>query len=381
MEPTSSILTIFLKAATDLIKERIQTALSNTGVAEIGVDQNALAFHLQHVSAWSNQMQIYGMTSHIDTEEVTVPLSFDVPRRFRRPDVTSYKSEPDLLQANEHCLLLGNPGAGKTTTLKRLARFLLTQPSTSEVDLYQYPILVRLRDVKESITMSELIANILGIPYWDKSKEEQQSSGQWSTRKELVVGENDVPLSLALVAALEASQAVILADGLDEASNTVRVTLEQELEMLASQLTNTKILVTSRSGGYRRNFEGFTVAELCPLSTNQISTIASAWLGQDTSLFLNNLSFVPYADLADRPLLLVQLLILFKRRGYLPEQPSQVYKQIIQLFLEDWDYQRRISRQSKYASFGSERKREFLSAIAYQLTYKLKRKLFSTDVH
>jgi hypothetical protein len=88
---------------------------------------------------------------------------------------------------------------------------------------------------------------------------------------------------------------------------------------------------------------------------------------------------VPYQDIADRPLLLTQLLFIYKRYGYLPEQPNQIYKKVVALLLHEWDAERRIARTSKYSTFVPERKAAFLSALAYHLTFRIRQKTFSVD--
>jgi len=118
--------------------------------------------------------------------------------------------------------------------------------------------------------------------------------------------------------------------------------------------------------------------EICPLTRAQILEIAGAWVSEPDG-FLTHLSRVPYADVADRPLLLTQLLFIYKQYGYLPEQPNQIYKKVLSLLLQEWDAERRIVRPSRYATFVPERKAAFLSALAYHLTFRVKQKTFSLD--
>ena len=53
----------------------------------------------------------------------------------------------------------------------------------------------------------------------------------------------------------------------------------------------------------------------------------------DLDEFKNYFKTMPYNDIADRPLLLTQILFLYKRYGYLPEQPSMIYKKLIMFVL------------------------------------------------
>ncbi len=183
-------------------------------------------------------------------------------------------------------------------------------------------------------------------------------------------------LRQTIIDIIENSNSLLFFDGLDEVSYRIKDDIFSQIENLSFKLQNTKIIVTCRSGDYYRNLEGFRVLEITPLSKKQIHDIASKWIDNPIT-FLNSLQNLPYFDITDRPLLLTNLLYLFKRSGDLPEQPSLVYKKIIRLLLEEWDEQRGITRISKYSKFDSERKLEFLSSLSFHLTYRIHAKTFS----
>jgi predicted NACHT family NTPase len=122
--------------------------------------------------------------------------------------------------------------------------------------------------------------------------------------------------------------------------------------------------------------EGFSVNEICPLSPEQILDIKNKWLGTEDTLFMEKFKHLPYFDVADRPLLLTQLLFLYKSYGYLPDQPNQIYAKLVNLLLEEWDKKSGIRRDSRYAGFEPIRKADFLAALSYQLTYCLMVKIF-----
>ena len=138
---------------------------------------------------------------------------------------------------------------------------------------------------------------------------------------------------------------------------------------------NCKIIVSCRSGDYNQQIEGFNVVEICPLDRSQKYEIANKWL-KEPSEFLGNIENCPYSDLSDRPLFLTQLIVIYDNQGYLPDQPSAVYKKMVSLMLEYWDFQRGVKRRSAYAFFTPERKLEFLAAMSYQLTYQSRLKVF-----
>jgi len=121
------------------------------------------------------------------------------------------------------------------------------------------------------------------------------------------------------------SRVILLLDGLDEVHAVSNDRIRRELSSLALNGDNCKIVVSCRTGDYVSMIEGFDLMEICPLDKGEIAAIATAWL-DDPQPFLTELQAVPYSDIADRPLLLTQLLYLYQRYEYLPDQPSQVYR-------------------------------------------------------
>jgi hypothetical protein len=328
-----------------------------------------LAYHLQEVARWSEEVHFVGMPTAHDTDEATIPLAFDVPRRFRPLDKPENQTgEEELVSRKRHILLLGDPGSGKTTTLKRLARALLTQDSGSVIQ-YQYPVFLALKDLPPATTIAEALAERLGVKI--PAEASAQIEHTFPSVKPPVV---DVPRAVHFV--LDKSEAVLLLDGLDEVDVELRSRIIGEIESFGRHILQGKIIVTCRSGAYGHQLSGFDILEICPLSISQINSVAQRWLGTDAGLFIELLRDLPYHDVCTRPLMVCQLMTLYKRYGRLPEQPAEVYRRTVRLFLEDWDSERRIIRKSKYAGFDPERKSEFLSMLAYYLTCQIKTKTF-----
>ena len=171
---------------------------------------------------------------------------------------------------------------------------------------------------------------------------------------------------------LDQTGAILMIDGLDEISFIHRGQVLANLDRFSQHLVNTKIIATCRVGDYNdtAKLSGFTLSEMCPLSVDQIKQIATLWLpGRASERFLEKLYSCPYSVIANRPLFLCHLLVLFENTRDLPARPAGVYRKIVRLLLEDWDEKRQVTRISRYSGFDPDAKLAFLAALAYELTY------------
>jgi DNA polymerase III delta prime subunit len=369
-----------LKVFTQYLKNRIESTKHpkkiDTATLEEGIQR-----HLQDVERWSRNFQFLEMSAPSTIDETTIKLDLHTePRKFRGSHTTKHKKEEDLVSDLENYVLLGEPGSGKTTTLKRLVRYLFTSSPHSEADIYQVPLVIRLRELQPGKTLYMALADIFGLEYEqvvrEYVKQRQKATDIVVTVIQTLIQGNRIEYIIPHL--LNKSGAVLILDGLDEVHVDIVPSLRNEIIELGRQLEGAKIIVSSRTGDYTVQLEGFHVLEICPLSKRQIKLIAQKWLS-NSETFLSSLENLPYRDLTDRPLLLTQLLFIYKRYGYLPEQPSSIYKRVIRLLLEEWDAQREIIRTSKYSQFDPERKSDFLAALSYHLTYVLREKRFSED--
>jgi hypothetical protein len=271
-------------------------------------------------------------------------------------------------------VLLGDPGAGKTTTLKRIALSLLLKAPQTDSDQFQFPLVILLKDLPRQISLNEEIANVFGLSPDPRIAGENLISQEPSPSTSQKIG--GLPIEEALADVLNSTSALVLIDGLDEIEISRRPAIEREIEALGLRLTRSKIAVSCRSGDYVTTFHGFRVFEILPLDRAEIQQISRAWL-TNADEFLRQLEKAPYFDLVDRPLLLSFLIYLFSGDRELPEQPSLIYRKVVYRLLRDWDEERRIKRVSRYAHFDPDRKIDFLSELSYFLTYVIKGKSFS----
>lgn len=330
-----------------------------------------LGAHLQEVGSWASRIQMYGMPQAQDLDSGTIELNYyNSPRRFRASDKSTLKFTLDgILAETSHSIVLGDPGAGKTTSLKQMARKVLTDSAGPDGISCQYPILVRLREVGENSPLYSLIGKALGLPI--EARRVQLILGSTT---ELFVGNRRVSEVIPII--LSDTQAMLILDGLDEVPSKYFNQTIEDLERLGRQVNNGRIICSARSGAYEKLIEGFDVYEVAPLDCQQIEEFAKKRV-VDFEEFLRAIREVSYRDQTSRPLILAQLAMLYNRSGGLPAAPYEVTRRVVRLLLEEWDQQNSVRRGSKYSDFGPERKHEFLAALAYQLSYIIMRHTFT----
>lgn len=358
-----------LKPIINYLSRRLETGEVNRETSKRR--RHRLEAHLTFVDNWSESFQLFGMPAPMPIDRVTTALRLEFGARRFRSAIGGAKpvTEQDLLEGRVSYLLLGDPGAGKTTTLKRVARRLV-RARLSEQSV-RCPIVLRIRDLEmEQPSVVRAIADLLAIEY----KPAPDSDDDEVDTVHYVGVER---LDHVIADVVSTIDAVLLIDGLDEASPPTQRSILKEIVLLARAIRAGKIIVSCRAADYVWEAEGLQVVSIEPLTSRQINEIADHWLADRSVRFREALADAAYADVVDRPLLLSQLLFLYDRAGYLPDQQTAIYKKLTNLLLYAWDEQRGIHRATAYAGFEPEQKAEFLACLAYYLTYRVRTRVFA----
>src|SRR6266566_3892296 len=204
-------------------------------------------------------------------------------RRTCRPgfDLTSlqkaqaaYQGRPlrrvlDVLaeDAGQHAVVLGDPGAGKSTLARYLALSLLEADPDSRIGILQgyLPLLVELRTYARVRAEGRAETFVEFLAYLAEAEGYPFSAGQ-------------------LEAFLQSgSRALVIFDGLDELFDPAdREMAAERIAGFAARYPATRILVTSRIVGYRRGIltnSGFEHYTLQDLSDKQIGDFLATWYG------------------------------------------------------------------------------------------------------
>ncbi|WP_171181904.1 NACHT domain-containing NTPase [Ruegeria sp. HKCCD8929] len=359
-----------------------------------GYTDQKLSRHISSTVAWASVVNFRDMRHPKEFESVYV----DLETNFLRSHEDDYgpskgpmesRSEtiiPIIESCPSHVLITGLPGAGKTTTMKRV--ILLFHKGISKLNgSYSFPVLIRLRDltpdpsiqqpifhfVKEFFSVERRFESLIPEPDGkDTASSQKTLSKIWAIIKKRV---SEAEQGLIMDVIREARPLFIL-DGFDEVSDPkLRESVKRDISWLSKESNGCsafKIIVTSRIGelDVGNDFKEYQIAAL---TQEKIELLAQKWLRNEgeSDQFLKQLRKVPYYDNATKPLSLAHLCAVYDRTGYIPEKPKHIYRKIVHLLLEEWDRQRFVTRKSRFENFHIDEKFDFLTKVAHFFSVEL----------
>ncbi|HEY9888733.1 MAG TPA: NACHT domain-containing NTPase [Candidatus Obscuribacterales bacterium] len=268
----------------------------------------------------------------------------------------------EAVQTYKKLIILGKPGAGKTTFLKYLA----IQCNEAKYEPDCLPLFITLKDFAESQHSPNLLTYIATSAGYDRSIESNDS--------ELFDGLNQV---------LAAGRALILLDGLDEVRSEDHQRVIKEIRTFSERFWQNQFVMTCRIAAWDYVFEKFTEVEVADFDEAQIAAFAAKWFHAKPvkpEQFLNQLRQHPrILQLAVSPLLLTLICLAFEESGSFPHSRSELYKEGIDALLRKWDAKRGIQRDQVYKNLSRLRKEDLLSYLAL-ITFKSKELFFKQSV-
>jgi len=248
-------------------------------------------------------------------------------------------------------VVLGKPGAGKTTFMKYLAMSCLGDKFHGEL----VPIFVTLKvyaETKGAPTLQEYIFAEL-----------QQRKVSRDVVERL----------------LDKGKTLILLDGLDEVKKEDDRRVKQDIDKFSRDWLKNRFAITCRIAAREYQFEKFTEVEVADFDDEQIGTFVNNWFREkDPSKAERLLAKLqgnePVKELAKTPLLLALLCLVLDKTDALPEKQSDLYKQGLNFLLTKIDKLRFIDRdvsqhfrgEQIYKNLSPEDKSDMLGKIAFQ---------------
>ncbi|BAY27271.1 NACHT domain family protein [Calothrix sp. NIES-2100] len=249
----------------------------------------------------------------------------------------------EAVQRHNKLMVLGKPGAGKTTFLKYLA----IQCIEGQYLINRVPFFITLKEFAEESQQPNIL--------------------EYFVEKLSFCGIQNAKEKIEQL--LRYGKALVLLDGLDEVrEEDTRQVLRQILEISENFYTN-QFVITCRIAAKEYTFEKFTEVEVADFDKDQIVIFAQNWFRLIDPLkaerFLQKLEDnEPIYELATNPLLLTLLCLVFGESADFPTNRSELYKEGVEVLLKKWDAKRNIERDQVYKNLSLNRKVDLLSQIA-----------------
>lgn len=266
------------------------------------------------------------------------------PDKFERFGLGQILEErlPALEAAEQHnkLMILGKPGAGKTTFLKYLA----IECIDGSFNAFRVPIFVTLKSFSESTKSNDLLEYL--IKYFNHHGVESEQ----------------------LVNCLNYGGALILLDGLDEVKQENSGRIIQEIREFVERFYKNKFILTCRIAAKEYIFQSFTEVEIADFDERQIIDFSRKWFFQDdkkSNSFLYKIEQnKPIKEIATNPLLLTLLCLIFEETADFPNNRYELYKEGLDVLLKKWDAKRDIEREQIYKKLSLKGKEDLLGQIA-----------------
>lgn len=259
----------------------------------------------------------------------------------------------DAISRYSKLMLLGKPGSGKTTFLQYLAM----ECNYGKLRPNQVPIFIRLKEFAE-----------------DTQRESELNLLQYLVQEFRCNGVEEE----STLAVLTGGKALILLDALDEVPLSHVDKVIREIRKFIQTFYKNQFVITCRVSAQKYRFQGFTEVEIADFQEQQRDVFVKQWFmavahlsskeGESTcNIFTQQLNLPEnqrIRELANTPILLHLLCLIFKVKMQFPCKSANLYEQALNIFLARWDETRGIKRDDFYAHLNLADKKKLLCYLA-----------------
>jgi HEAT repeat protein/energy-coupling factor transporter ATP-binding protein EcfA2 len=261
------------------------------------------------------------------------------PEPPREPPVEVLEGLRDAVQKHRQVLLIGKPGSGKTTALRRLVWEGVSAWARGRVDDQDSPIPVfvelRGRDGKSAKAVLEWIQDALEMHDQDISPDEIEQL-------------------------LKQDQLLLLFDGVNEASSES----VSALDAFRERYPKTPMIFTTRELGAGQVLGVEKKLEMVPLSVEEMRSFIDKRLRGESEKLINAMGD-RLRELAETPLLLNMFCEVYKPEQPIPQNRGELFRQFAQL------YDERHKRRCQYEAIAYPDFYDFRDEVLQQLAFEM----------
>jgi len=327
--------------------------------------------YLQNYIALHGKVQVLGMRHAVDLDSIYTAVqlleegeirqyeSLDaLERTFRQRQQRRFQSKEASKQtgisvANQekYLMVLGGPGAGKSTFLRKMGLEAL-KGKKGQLNHRCIPVFIELKQFSDS-----------NIEIETKIASEFESCGFPSPNK-------------FTASALEQGRLLILLDGLDELPTKKLDWVIERIQEFVEKFYENRFIASCRTAAYRRKFVWFSNAAIADFDNTQIEQFIGNWFQSEADKqartadrcwkLLQKRENANAKELAQTPLLLTFLCLVYDKSQNFPNNRSELYGKALQILLEEWITEKRVQRDEVFQELDAQLEEILLSEIAYQ---------------
>jgi NACHT domain len=331
---------------------------------------NVFGTYIQNYNERHGLLKVLGMPEPVQLENIYTAVQFidgsenwqfdpnRLEEAYRQSQERRFQGEQcekkdGLAVANQkqYLMVLGQPGAGKSTFLRRIGLEALKGTTGSYV--YGYvPVFLELKQFRTGgVDLEQAIAHefeTCGFP-------------------------NPVPATQKLLAN---GKLLVLLDGLDEVPTQQLDAAIEKIQDFADKYKQNRFIASCRTAAYQSRFRKFVDVIVAEFDDDQIQQFISNWFRAEKDKqagtaqrcweLLQTPNHAGTKELAQTPLLLTLLCLVYDDTQDFPEKRAELYKQALDVLLTKWAAEKRIQRDPIYKDLTLTLETLMLGEIAYR---------------